>query len=123
MSAPLTPAEIEMRATQETIDWARQSLGLNYREIGAVVKAHERTVMRWKARQTLASPRHRAKVEDLRELRHLMAEVFRDEERAAVWLRSSVPALRGRTPISFIRAGKVGKVIEILATFHTGAFV
>lgn len=118
----MTPAQIEMRATAETIDWARDALGLNYREIGAAVKAHERTVLRWKSQRTLASPQHLRRMEDLRELRHLLREVFRDDESANVWLHSSVPSLRGRTPISFIRTGRVGKVIEILATFHTGAF-
>lgn len=115
-------ALMEMRATEETIDWAHDELGLNYREIGAALQAHERTVLRWKARQSLASPRHRRRMEDLRELRHLLREVFRDEDAANTWLRSSVPALKGRTPISYIRAGRVGRVLEILATFQAGAF-
>jgi uncharacterized protein (DUF2384 family) len=118
----MSPVQIEMRATEETIDWAHDALGLNYREIGSVLQAHERTVMRWKSRQTLASPRHRRRMEDLRELRHLLREVFGDEQGANLWLHSSVPALRGRTPISYIRAGRIGRVAEILATFQAGAF-
>jgi uncharacterized protein (DUF2384 family) len=117
----MSPIQIEMRATEETIDWAHDALGLNYREIGSLLQAHERTVMRWKSRETLASPRHRRRVEDLRELRYLLGEVFRDEQGANLWLHSSVPALRGRTPISYVRAGRVSRVVDLLATFQAGA--
>ena len=113
---------IEMQANGETIDWAHEELGLNYREIAVAMRAHERTVMRWRARETLAGPRYRERIESLRELRHLMGEVFADEESAQRWLHNSVPALRGRTPISYVRAGRVGRIVELLATFQSGAF-
>lgn len=118
----MAPEKLEMQANAETIDWAHDELGLNYREIGEAVRAHERTVLRWKARETLAAPKYRERIESLRELRYLLGEVFADEESAQTWLRSPVPALRGRTPISYVRAGRIGRIVELLATFQSGAF-
>jgi uncharacterized protein (DUF2384 family) len=119
----MSPIQIEQRANREVIDWAHDSLGLGYGVIGRATSAHERTVLRWKSGQTLASPRHRERIEQLRELRHLMGEVFADPDQGRAWLYTSVPALRGRTPISYLRAGRVRAVVEVLATFHSGAFV
>jgi uncharacterized protein (DUF2384 family) len=119
----VSPIQIEQRANREVIDWAHDKLGLGYAVIGRATSAHERTVLRWKSGQTMASARHREGIEHLRELRHLMSEVFADAEASRTWLFTSVPALRGRTPISYLRAGRVKAVLQVLATFHSGAFV
>ena len=119
----MTAAQVEQRANRDVVDWAHERLGLAYGDIGRATSAHERTVLRWKSGQTLASPRHRERIEMLRELRHLMDAVFADPEQGRAWLYTSVPALRGRTPISYLRAGRVRQVAQVLATFHSGAFV
>jgi uncharacterized protein (DUF2384 family) len=119
----MTVAQMEQKANCEVISWAHDELGLGYGMIGRATKAHERTVLRWKSGSALASPRHRERIETLRVLRHLMGEVFAGAEKEKAWLYTSVPALRGRTPISYLRAGQVKPVIEVLATFHSGGFV
>jgi hypothetical protein len=58
----------------------------------------------------------------MRELRFLLETVFPDPEARVEWLHSSVPAIRGRTPISAIRRGQVDDVIGVLAGIESGAF-
>jgi hypothetical protein len=95
----LTGAQVEQQSNRDVIAWAHDRLGLGYGVIGRATNAHERTVMRWKSGETLASPRHRERIDLLRELRHLMDAAFADPEQARAWLYASVPALRGRTPM------------------------
>ena len=78
---------------------------------------------RWHGREVAPRGRHRDKLEELRELRHLLAVVFESGAEADAWLRSSVPAFRGRTPISLVRQGRLETVIDVLATMEAGAFL
>jgi uncharacterized protein (DUF2384 family) len=119
----MTPVEREKAAASETVTWAHDDLRLAYGEIGLAVEADERTVRRWQSREVAPRGRHRARLEDLRELRHLLRAVFATPADADEWLHSSVPAFRGRTPISLIRRGQVEKVIDALATMESGAYL
>lgn len=119
----MTPIELERAAASEAIAWAHEDLDLAYREIGLAVEADERTVRRWVGREVSPRGRHRAKLEEFRELRHLLRVVFESEEEAHGWLHSSVPAFRGRSPISLIREGKIQRVVEALATMESGAYL
>jgi hypothetical protein len=118
-----TPADLEKQAAAEAVAWAHEALALGYGEIGAAVEADERTVRRWEAREVLPRGRHRARLEELRELRHLLAAVFERKAEADAWLHASVPAFRGRTPISLVRQGRLETVIDVLATMEAGAFL
>ncbi|HEX8361627.1 MAG TPA: antitoxin Xre/MbcA/ParS toxin-binding domain-containing protein [Longimicrobium sp.] len=113
----------ERAKNAEVITWAHDELGIAYKEIGRVVRASERTVLRWRGRETLASQRHRARLQSLDRLKHLLSRVFQDPQGASEWLRSPVPALGSRTPISYLRAGKLRPVLEVLASFDAGVFV
>ena len=53
----------------------------------------------------------------------MLLAVHGTSQAAAEWMRTSVPALRGRTPGSLFREGKVSKLIELLATMESGAFI
>lgn len=119
----MSPVQTERRAAADVINWAHSALALNYGEIGVALRTTERTVRRW--RSCLITPRGdaRERLETLRELRHLLMAVFGTEAAAAEWLHSSVPALRGRTPASELRSGRIESVIEILATMESGAYV
>ena len=119
----MTPIELERAAASEVVAWAHDDLDLGYLEIGLAVDADERTVRRWEDRQVSPRGYHRAKLEEFRELRHLLGAVFESEEEAGRWLHSSIPAFRGRTPISLIRRGQVETVIEALATMESGAYL
>lgn len=119
----MTPAQLEKIATAEAVAWAHETLDLGYSEIGVAVEADERTVRRWQDCEVRPRAQHRAKLEQLRELRHLLKEVFDLQAEADAWLRSSVRAFRGRTPMSLIRQGKLDLIIEVLATMESGALV
>jgi hypothetical protein len=58
----------------------------------------------------------------MRELRFLLETVLPDRDDRVEWLYESVPLLRGRTPISLIRLGRLGDVIGVLAGLASGAF-
>ena len=109
----MTPAELEKKAAAEAIAWAHEALDLGYAEIGAAVEADERTVRRWEGLEVVPRGRHRAN----------LSAVFESRAEADAWLRSSVPAFRGRTPISFVRQGRIETVIDVLATMEAGAFL
>ncbi len=119
----MAPVGRATAAAAGLVSWAHDDLELAYREIGLAVKADERTVRRWERREAVPRARHMAKLEELRELRHLLEAVFEFSEQAHGWLRSSVPAFRGRTPISSIRQGKIKQVVEVLATVESGAYL
>ena len=119
----MTPTELEKKAAAEAIAWAHETLELGYSEIGLAVEADERTVRRWEGQQVVPRGRHRGKLEELRELRHLLKAVFETRAEADAWLHASVPAFRGRTPISLIRLGKLEAVINALATMEAGTYL
>lgn len=119
----MSPTELEKKAAAEAVAWAHDALELGYSEIGAAVDVDERTVRRWEGREVVPRPRHREKLEQLRELRHLLQAVFESKAEADEWLRTSIPAFRGRTPVSLIRQGKLETVIDALATMEAGAFL
>ena len=64
-----------------------------------------------------------ARPEELREVRRLLTAVFGSNTEAEAWLHTSVPAFRGRTPISLIRQGKPERVTEVLTTMESAAFL
>lgn len=116
------PIAAELKATEATVEWAHDSLGLSYGEISELLGATRRTVSRWRSREFAPSPRHREGIEKLRVLRHLLESVFEDEETAAAWLYGSVPMLEGRSPIGLLRRGDMDPVIETLAGLESGAY-
>lgn len=65
----------------------------------------------------------RKAIADLQELVFLLGEVFPDGHDAQRWLNKAGPALKGKRPLDLIRDGHVDKVVTVLATFHSGAFL
>ena len=122
---PATAARrLEAQSTAELVGWIRTYLGLRYSELGSLAGATTRTAQRWgDARDfTVPSGEHRAKIEQLRELKRLLASTFPDENVALEWLHREVPLLQGQRPISLIRHGQLRPIIEVLAGAHAGAF-
>jgi uncharacterized protein (DUF2384 family) len=119
----MATTEREMEAAQETVGWSHDALGLTYEEIGTTIGVSERTLRRWRNGLNLPHRSQRERLEDLRELRFLLGEVFPKPEDQDEWLRSPSRILRGRTPISFLRQGKVAPVRDALATLESGAFL
>lgn len=123
MTAPAA-RRLEAKSTAELVGWIRAYLGLTYSELGSLTGATTRTAQRWGDARDLTVPsgEHRAKLEQLREFKRLLASTFPDESVALEWLHREVPLLQGRRPIDMIRRGKLGPIIEVLAGAHAGAF-
>ncbi|MBA2670464.1 MAG: DUF2384 domain-containing protein [Gemmatimonadetes bacterium] len=116
--------DMELRETGRTLDWARETLDLSMEELGQVIGTTRRTVQRWRARESLPSPEHREKLDEMGELRYWLETVFeKDVDAAHSWLTTRLPSLRGQTPISHIRKGRIKEIVGILAAFESGAFI
>jgi uncharacterized protein (DUF2384 family) len=115
---------LEAESTAELVRWTRRYLGLTYSELGSLAGATTRTAQRWGATSDLTVPsgEHRAKLEQLRELKRLLASTFVNDRVALEWLHREVPLLQGRRPIDLIRRGELQQIIEVLAGAHAGAF-
>ena len=110
--------------TESVIEWAHDTLGLTYEEIGDAVGTTGRTVLRWRDRRHAPQRRNEAQIERLDELRFWIGTVFEEDEEAAnAWLRTRLLELRGKTPLAVVKRGNLDPVIEMLATYEAGAFV
>lgn len=124
-----TPArKLEAEANADLVAWAREVLGLTYRELAAYTGATLRTAQRWGRAAALTRPsaEHRPRLDALRELRRLLGRTFGDGSdgaaAAADWLYRAVPLLDGARPIDRVRAGDVDAVVAVLAGAYAGAF-
>jgi hypothetical protein len=124
MTAVPAARRLEAQATAELVGWIRAYLGLTYSQLGSLTGATTRTAQRWGDARDLSVPSgaHREKLEQLRDLKRLLASTLPDEQVALEWLHREVPLLRGRRPIDLIRRGDLRPVIDILAGAHAGAF-
>jgi uncharacterized protein (DUF2384 family) len=118
----MATAEIEIQAIDETLNWAHDEMGLTYEQLGGILAVSERTLRRWRHEQQVPRPRQKERIEDLRELKHVLREVFPESEAREQWLHSPSGLLRGRSPISLLRRGQVSRVASALATLESGAF-
>jgi uncharacterized protein (DUF2384 family) len=118
----MATAEAEVRAIDETLSWIHDEIGLTYDQIGGILEVSERTLRRWRHMDNAPQPRQKERIEGLRELQHLLAEVFPERGGREQWLHSPSRLLRGRSPISLLRGGQVSRVIGALATLESGAF-
>lgn len=104
-----------------TVLAAREWMGLSDSEIARATGVHRRTVQRWvhggAAPRTLAAD----KMEQLREMLHMLKVVFGKPSAALEWLYSPVPMFRGRTPISVINDDRPEEVLAVLAGLASGA--
>jgi hypothetical protein len=68
------------------------------------------------------SREQRERVDDMCELRFLRETVLPDPAVRLEWLHSATPGLRGGTPVSVIKRGRVVDVMGVLAGVCSGAF-
>lgn len=109
---------------ESVIEWAHDTVGLTYEEIGRAIGTTGRTVQRWRDRRYAPQRRNEAQIEKLDELRFWLDTVFaEDSEAAGAWLRTRLIELRGKPPLALVKRGDVERVIEMLATYEAGAFV
>jgi uncharacterized protein (DUF2384 family) len=115
---------LEAQSTAELVGWIRAYLGLTYSQLGSLTGATTRTAQRWGDPRELTVPsgERRAKLEQLREFKRLLASTFPSDKVALEWLHRDVPLLQGRRPIELVRRGELRPILEVLAGAHAGAF-
>jgi hypothetical protein len=118
----MSTAEIEIQTIGETLTWAHDEMGLTYDQIGDILAVSERTLRRWRHENQVPRLRQKERIEDLRELKYVLREVFPEAGARELWLHSPSALLRGRTPMSLLRRGQVSRVAGALATLESGAF-
>lgn len=116
--------DLRAQKTEAVIAWAHDRLDLTYRAIGQAVGASKRTVLRWRTGGTVPRLENEERLERLDELRFWLDEVFgEDRDERDRWLRTRLVDLQGKTPLEVLLSGEIERVIELLATYETGAFV
>jgi uncharacterized protein (DUF2384 family) len=114
-------ARLEQKAALETIEGAHEALGLNYVELARALGIDRRTVLRYRKQTVVPSPRVQARMEKLRDIHHLLEQVFGDHDSQLEWLYGSVPLVRGQRPIDLLRKGELEEVLAILAGLYSVA--
>ncbi|MDA2921127.1 MbcA/ParS/Xre antitoxin family protein [Desulfobacterota bacterium AH_259_B03_O07] len=113
---------IEKRVAGQTIENAQKAFGLKYVELASALGVDRRTLLRYRRNLSVPSEKVRARMGKIREIRHLMEEVFKGSEAQLEWLYSPVPLLRGQRPIDLMRKGKLDEVLSVLAGLYSGSF-
>ena len=117
------PAVAESRRISDVIASAHDVFGIEYTTMSRVAKVDRRTVLRWKERSNAPGSAARKNLQPLMQLTRLLQEVFRSSEDAREWLHSSVATLGDRMPVDLLREGRVRPVVQVLATYQSGAFL
>lgn len=116
-----TVERLEKRVAKETVERARQRFGLAYSEVAEALGVDRRTLFRYRKKLTVPSQRVRVRLEKMREIGHLLDELFEERDAALEWLYSPVPVLRGRRPVDLVRDGELDGVLSVLAGLYAGA--
>jgi len=112
---------LERRVAKQTVEQAREALGLNYVELAAALGVDRRTILRYRTNSSAPSPSVQARMEKMREISYLLKQVFAGRQAQTDWLYSPVPMLRDRRPIQLLRQGELDRVLSVLAGIYTGA--
>lgn len=120
----MPPATAAPSKAADIVEWAHDRLGLTWGEVGDVLKTTGRTVQRWRDGDAAPGRTNEARLDALDEFRFWLRTVFEgDEDAAREWLDTRLLDLNGKTPLHALKAGKIAKVTEFLATYHAGAFI
>jgi uncharacterized protein (DUF2384 family) len=113
--------EYEKRSARETVENAQQVFGLKYVELASALGVTSRSLLRYRNLVSVPSRPVKAKLERIRQISHLLDEVFDGRDAQMQWLYSTVPLLRGRRPIDLMRLGELDEVMSVLAGLYSGA--
>lgn len=123
-SAEEYSGETERTGVHDTIDWAREDLGLTWEELGAALRTTGRTAQRWRDDATSPSKEAAARLAELDKVRFWASIVFANNAPTMrSWFNRRILDLNGRTPLEAIHQGEAAKIADFLATQHTGAFI
>jgi uncharacterized protein (DUF2384 family) len=116
-------AQVELKRVREAVAWAQDELELTDVELGEAIGVSSRSIARWREARNRPSGRHLDAAEQLLELAQALSATF-GADRAALqeWLHRPLPALRRRSPLRAIVAGRVADVLAVLAGAESGVF-
>ena len=114
---------LERETARKTIENAHEAFGLNYMELASVLGVDRRTLIRYRKERSTPSPSVRERMDRLREISHLLDELFETSEAGRVWLYRAVPILGGHRQIDLMRRGELDDVLSVLAGLYSGAFI
>jgi putative toxin-antitoxin system antitoxin component (TIGR02293 family) len=114
--------QLEREAARKTIEEVHDTFGLKYVDLASALDVDRRTLLRYRKEKSAPSPKVRERMELLREISHLLEEMFATEEAGLTWLYRPVPLLRRRRPIDLIRRGQLGEVLSVLASLYAGTY-
>ena len=98
----------------------RKELGLSREKMGYALSVSAKTIENWERRDQLPSDDDkRARLVAIAEVAHVGALVY-GPDGLPVFLQTPLRALGDRTPLQEIMAGRVERVIEILAAEYEG---
>lgn len=123
LMAVATIDRLERETARKTIEDAHESFGLNYGDLASALDVTRRMLLRYRNEMNTPSPKVRDRMEALRQISHLLDEVFTDREDGLEWLYTPVPLLQGRRPVDLMRRGELDEVLSVLAGHYSGAFV
>ena len=89
-------------------------------ELADLTGVSERQVQRWASGSRRPDGENRTRLLEV----HYVVERLRDvftEEGIEIWLHGRNRSLRGRRPISVLKAGQIDEVLELIEQLHTGA--
>ena len=118
-----TIERLEKKAAKEVVESVHESFGLSYTDVASALGVNRRTLLRYRNKLNIPSPKARAGMEKMREIRYLLHEVFNGKSAENEWLYSSVPLLRGRRPIDLMREGELDQVLSVLAGLYSGSYI
>ena len=119
----MTRTELEMEFAGATLGWVERELEMTDPEIGQTLGVDRKTIYRWRKRESAPAPEQRRRMEKLSQLKWFLENSFRTPAHGKRWLHQSVPALKGRTPISVLLEGDIDAVLGVLGTHASGAYV
>jgi hypothetical protein len=107
----------------EIVDQVHHDLGLQLKQIAAIIGADESTLHRWLSGMTPNGPRkvYLSKLSALQELYTELTDAFNSLDASRRWLWESHPApFSGKTPVEMLLAGKMERVTALLWSLNNG---
>lgn len=114
MSVRALPAQLRY------VEEAHDVLDLTYSQVATVLGADESTLHRWRAGETEPRSVFLTRMEALHEFQSELLDALTSDN-ARKWLRQSLPALDGRTPLSLLGEGKIEPLTRLLIQVNLGA--
>ncbi|HEX2202460.1 MAG TPA: antitoxin Xre/MbcA/ParS toxin-binding domain-containing protein [Longimicrobium sp.] len=104
----------------QTIEAARERLGLGYGEIAAAIHTQERTLDQWMKGGATPPPIFLDRLNGMAKLLRELERTFADADDARAWLRAPNPSLGQATPRELVAAGEMERVADMLYALNAG---